>query len=50
MNGNENLKFNKQVLKFYPEDIEKMEKMSLEDRIKYRRKLKEENKYIIVEE
>ncbi len=50
MNENNNLKFKKEVLKFYPEDEEKMSKMSIEDRIEYRRRLKDENKYIIVEE
>lgn len=50
MNENDNLKFKKEVLKFYPEDEEKMAKMNIQDRIEYRRKLKDENKYIIVEE
>ncbi len=50
MNENDNLIFKKEVLKFYPEDEEKMSKMDIEERIEYRRKLKDENRYIIVEE
>ncbi len=49
-NENNNLKFKKEVLKFYPEDEEKMAKMPLYQRIAYRRKLKEQHKYIIVDE
>lgn len=50
MSENDNLKFKKQVLEFYPEDVEKMEKMSVEERIAYRRQLKKENKFIIKNE
>ncbi len=34
-----------QKVKFFPEDIEKMKKMSLEDRIAYKSRLKIEGKY-----
>jgi len=44
---NDNLVFKRQILKFYPEDEEKMAKMSVQDRIEYRRKLKEEGRYTI---
>lgn len=49
-NNNNNLKFKRQNLKFFPEDVEKMEKMSLEEKNEYIRKLKKENKYVIVDE
>lgn len=49
MNDNDNLKFKKQTLQFFPEDIEKMEKMTLKEKIEYQRKLKKENKFIIVD-
>ena len=33
-------------LKYYPEDIKKMEKMNVQEKIKYKNKLIEEKKYI----
>ncbi len=44
----EGLKFKLVKLKFYPEDQEKMDKMSVRERIEYRRKLKEEGRYTVV--
>ena len=44
-----NLTFRKEILKFYPEDEEKMSNMGIYQKIAYRRKLKDENRYIIVE-
>ena len=41
----ENLEIKRQILQFDPEDQEKMDKMSVRERIEYRRKLKEEGKY-----
>lgn len=45
---NDNLQFKREIIQFYPEDQEKMDKMSIEERIQYRRRLKNENKYIII--
>lgn len=47
---NDNLAFSVQRLKFYPEDQEKMDKMSVEERIQYRRQLKEEGRYFVINE
>ena len=41
-----NLQFKSVRIQFYPEDIEKMKQMSLEDRVNYKRMLKENNRYI----
>ncbi len=46
----ENLEIKRQILQFDPEDQEKMDKMSVRERIEYRRKLKEEGKYTVIEE
>lgn len=46
-NNNDNLKFNTQKIKFFKEDEEKMAKMSLQDKINYKIKLKSENKYTL---
>ena len=46
----ENLKFKKQILKFYPEDESKMENMTIREKIEFIRKLKDENRYIIIDE
>ena len=46
----ENLKFKKQILKFYPEDEAKMENMTIREKIEFIRKLKDENRYIIIDE
>ncbi len=46
----ENLKFKKQILKFYPEDEAKMENMTVREKIEFIRKLKDENRYIIIDE
>ena len=46
----ENLEFKVQKIKFYPEDEEKMNKMSVQERIQYKRKLKAEERYTIVYE
>lgn len=45
--NNDNLKFNIQKIKFFKEDEEKMAKMSLEDKINYKIKLKSENRYTL---
>ena len=44
----ENLEIKRQILQFDPEDQEKMDKMSVRERIEYRRKLKEEGRYTVV--
>lgn len=36
-------------VKFYPEDIAKMEKMSVDERIKYKGELKKQRRYIVEE-
>lgn len=45
-----NLEFKIQKIEFFPEDIKKMEKMSLDERIEYKRKLKEQEKYTVIED
>lgn len=45
-NNNDNLKFRKVKIAFYPEDVAKMEGMTLEERIKFKQQLKAENRYI----
>lgn len=47
-NNNDNLKFNTQKIKFFKEDEEKMAKMSLQEQINYKIKLKNENRYTII--
>ena len=39
------LQFQTKKVKFYPEDIEKMKNMSLEEKVEYKAKLKAEHKY-----
>lgn len=46
----DNLEFQIQKIEFYPEDIKKMEKMSLDERIEYKRKLKEQERYKVIED
>ena len=46
--NNDNLKFNIKKIKFFKEDEEKMAKMSIEDKINYKIKLKNENRYTIL--
>lgn len=50
MSENDNLKFKKQTLKFFPEDLEKMEKMTVKEKIAFIDYLKKENRYVIVDE
>ena len=42
------LVFRKVELQFYPEDEEKMKNMTTREQIEFRRKLKDENRYIIL--
>ena len=44
------IEFQTQKIQFSPEDEEKMSKMSIKERIQYKRKLKKEGKYKVVEE
>lgn len=44
-----NMKFERKKIAFYPEDIEKMEKMSREEKMEYVKKLREDGKYIDLE-
>ena len=44
----EGLVFQKVELQFYPEDEEKMKNMTTREQIEFRRKLKDENRYIIL--
>lgn len=44
----ENLKFKKQILKFYPEDEAKMENMTVREQIEFIRRLKDEGRYTVV--
>ena len=46
--GNENLVFKTVKLRFSSEDQEKMDKMNVQERIAYRRKLKSEGKYTVI--
>lgn len=43
------MKFQVQKLKFFPEDEEKMQHMDIEERIEYRRMLKEKHLYVVDE-
>ena len=43
------MKFERKKIAFYPEDIEKMEKMSREEKMEYVKKLREDGKYINLE-
>lgn len=45
---NDNIKFKQVDIQFYPEDVEKMSKMSLEEKINFIRELKALNRYIEV--
>ena len=52
-NNNEtlsHLKFKTKKVKFYDEDLRKMETMSLEERVEYKAKLKAERRYTYVED
>lgn len=42
------MKFKTQKIKFYPEDIEKMKSMSVEEKINYAIKLREQGKYTVI--
>lgn len=42
----ENLNFKKVRIQYYPEDIERMKSMDIEERIQYKLMLKEQNRYI----
>lgn len=42
----EGLQFYRVPITFFPEDMEKMESMSLEEQVAFLSKLKEENRYI----
>ncbi len=46
--SNDNLIFKVNKIKFYPEDEEKMQSMSFEEKIKYRTHLKTIGKYIVI--
>lgn len=46
----DNLEFKIQKIRFYPEDIEKMKSMELNERIAYKRQLKENKQYIVLED
>lgn len=43
----DNLEFKVQKIHFFPEDVEKMKTMTIEERIEYKRKLKSEDRYTI---
>ena len=52
-NNNEtlnHLEFKTKKVKFYDEDLRKMETMSLEERVEYKAKLKAERRYTYVED
>lgn len=42
------MEFKTQKIKFYPEDIEKMKSMSVEEKINYAIKLREQGKYTVI--
>lgn len=44
------LQFKTKKVKFYDEDLKKMESMTLEERVEYKAKLKAEKRYTYVEE
>ncbi len=46
--NNNNLQFQTKKIKFFKEDEEKMANMSLQDKINYKIKLKNENRYTIL--
>lgn len=46
----DNLRFQPQKLQFFPKDIEKMKTMSVEERIAYKRQLKKDKQYNIIED
>lgn len=46
--NNQNLVFKKENIQFFPEDIEKMKKMSKEECIEYKHELKRTHKYIVI--
>lgn len=45
---NDNLEFKKTKIQFFPEDIEKMENMSPEEKIEFKHRLKKERRYIVL--
>ena len=47
-NNNNNLIFEKEKIQFFPKDVEKMQSMSEEERIEYKRVLKREHRYIVI--
>ena len=44
------LQFSARRIKFYDEDLKKMETMTLEERVEYKSMLKKENRYTYVNE
>lgn len=44
------LQFKARKIKFYDEDLRRMENMSLEERVEFKSKLKAENRYTYVDE
>ena len=44
------LQFSTRRIKFYDEDLKKMETMTLEERVEYKSMLKKENRYTYVNE
>ena len=44
------LQFKTKKVKFYDEDLKKMESMTLEERVEYKAKLKAEKRYTYIEE
>ena len=42
------MKFKTQKINFYPEDLEKMKSMSMEEKINYAIKLREQGKYTVI--
>lgn len=45
-----NLEFKRIRIQFYPEDVAKMENMTLEEKIRFKQKLKAENRYISLDD
>lgn len=45
---NDNLKFEKTAIQFFPEDIEKMAKMTSEEKIEFKHLLKKERRYVVI--
>lgn len=44
----DNLEFKIQKIEFFPQDIEKMKSMNIDEQIEYKRKLKAEQRYTII--